>query len=217
MSQQFAQSGTKTTFDELSSNGPATRPDSASIRERCATLRIEWTDEAPSASAEAVSLIEPEVAVRLRVVPLRMVDGRLMIAMMDPLDIAAVDEISTLTGHVVTRIGVDPQPFSELMRTHYGTTAARIAESLAELEHNLDAIDAADIHRMAEQPTLINLVNLVLLEAVQSRASDVHIEPFENELKVKFRIDGELTEQVPPPKHLQPALIGRIKIMHEHR
>jgi type II secretory ATPase GspE/PulE/Tfp pilus assembly ATPase PilB-like protein len=66
---------------------------------------------------------------------------------------------------------------------------------------------------MAEQPTLINLVNLLLLEAIQSRSSDVHIEPFEAELKVKYRIDGELVEQPPPPKHLQPALIGRIKIM----
>src|SRR4029450_319909 len=75
------------------------------------------------------------------------------------------------------------------------------------------AIDADDIHRMAEQPTLINLVNLLLLEAVQGRASDVHIEPFESELKVKYRIDGVLVEQQPPPKHLQPALIGRIKIM----
>jgi type II secretory ATPase GspE/PulE/Tfp pilus assembly ATPase PilB-like protein len=95
-----------------------------------------------------------------------------------------------------------------------------MAESLAgeaddarEVEHNLDAIEADDIHRMAEQPTLINLVNLLLLEAIQSRASDVHIEPFEDELKVKYRIDGELAEQQPPPKHLQPALIGRIKIM----
>jgi general secretion pathway protein E len=66
---------------------------------------------------------------------------------------------------------------------------------------------------MAEQPTLINLVNLLLLEAIQQRASDVHIEPFESELKVKFRIDGVLLEQQPPPKHLQPALIGRVKIM----
>ena len=189
MSQHYAQSA-ESSFDELSSNGPVARPDSdgASLRERCAALRIEWTDEAPSAATEAVSLIEPEVAVRLRVVPLRIVDGRLIVAMINPLDIAAVDEVSTLTGQVVTRIGVEPQPFADLMRTHYGTTAARIAESLAdevtdsstELEHNLDAIDAADIHRMAEQPTLINLVNLVLLEAIQSRASDVHIEPFEN-------------------------------------
>jgi type II secretory ATPase GspE/PulE/Tfp pilus assembly ATPase PilB-like protein len=108
------------------------------------------------------------------------------------------------------------------MRANYGTTAARMAESLAgetadsveaDMEHNLDAIEADDIHRMAEQPTLINLVNLLLLEAIQSRASDVHIEPFENELKVKFRVDGMLVEQPPPPKHLQPALIGRVKIM----
>src|SRR6185295_11327262 len=139
----------------------------------------------------------------------------------DPLDIAAADEISTLTGKPITRIGLEQQAFSELMRANYGTTAARMAESLAgqaadsggDLDTNLDAIEADDIHRMAEQPTLINLVNLLLVEAVQCRASDVHIEPFENELKVKYRIDGVLVEQPPPPKHLQPALIGRIKIM----
>jgi len=116
---------------------------------------------------------------------------------------------------------MDEAPFAELMREHYGTTAARMAETLAgvadaaetDLEHNLDAIEADDIHRMAETPSLINLVNLVLLEAIRSRTSDVHIEPFENELKIKYRIDGVLEEQKPPPKHLQPALIGRVKIM----
>ena len=56
-------------------------------------------------------------------------------------------------------------------------------------------------------------MNLLLIEAIQSRTSDVHVEPFESELKIKYRIDGELVEQSPPPKHLQPALIGRIKIM----
>ncbi|MHC5004570.1 MAG: GspE/PulE family protein, partial [Planctomycetota bacterium] len=141
--------------------------------------------------------------------------------MIDPLDIASADEISTLVNMPITRVGLEQKHFGELMRDHYGTTAARMAESLAnesaeaptEVEHNLDAIEADDLHRMAEQPTLINLVNLLLLEAIQSRSSDVHIEPFENELKVKYRIDGTLIEQPPPPKHLQPALIGRIKIM----
>ena len=66
---------------------------------------------------------------------------------------------------------------------------------------------------MAETPSLINLVNLLILEAIRSRASDLHIEPFENELRIKYRIDGVLVEQSPPPKHLQPALVGRIKIM----
>jgi type II secretory ATPase GspE/PulE/Tfp pilus assembly ATPase PilB-like protein len=115
---------------------------------------------------------------------------------------------------------MDKQIFSELMRNYYGTTAARMAESLGgaadeadTIDHNVDAIETDNILVMAEQPTLINLVNLLLLEAIQQRASDVHIEPFESELKVKYRVDGVLVEQTPPPKHLQPALTGRIKIM----
>ncbi|MHC4415346.1 MAG: GspE/PulE family protein [Planctomycetota bacterium] len=204
-------------------SAPATvaAPDMEAVRQRCAALGIDWLDEPPAAAPEAVALISPEVAVRLRAVPLRIEQSRLLVAMLEPLDIASMDELSTLTGYPVTRVGLEPKAFADLMRSHYGTTAARMAESLAdataesaaEVEHNLDAIEADDLHRMAEQPTLINLVNLLLLEAIQSRASDVHIEPFENELKVKFRIDGMLVEQPPPPKHLQPALIGRVKIM----
>jgi len=192
-----------------------------SIRDRCAMLGIPWQEEAVTAEADAVVLLSAEAAARLRAVPLRLEGNRLIVAMADPLDSDAADEISTLTGHPVRRIGLESGHFSDLMRDHYGTTAARMAESLAgesskdagEADHNLDAIEADDIHRMAEQPTLINLVNLILLEAIQSRTSDVHVEPFENELRVKYRIDGELIEQPPPPKHLQAALIGRIKIM----
>jgi type II secretory ATPase GspE/PulE/Tfp pilus assembly ATPase PilB-like protein len=191
-----------------------------SLRERCARLGIEWLEAVPQTEPEAIAMIDADVAVRLRVVPLRMDHGRLVVAMVDPLDIAAADEIATLAAQPITRVGMEQKRLAELLREHYGITAARMAESLAgeadetsEVEHNLDAIEADDIHRMAEQPTLINLVNLLLLEAIQSRASDVHIEPFEDQLKVKYRIDGELAEQQPPPKHLQPALIGRIKIM----
>jgi type II secretory ATPase GspE/PulE/Tfp pilus assembly ATPase PilB-like protein len=201
--------------------GDDTNIDEAAVRDRCALFGIEWSEEAPSTTPDAIALIDSNVAVTLRVVPLRVDDERLIVAMLDPLDIAAVDEIATLTGYPVRRIGLARKAFAELIREHYGTTAARMAESLAsetsettgDLDHNLEAIEAEDLHRMAEQPTLINLVNLLLLEAVQSRASDVHIEPFEAELKVKYRIDGVLIEKPPPPKHLQPALIGRIKIM----
>lgn len=189
-------------------------------KERAKLLGIEWLDKAPPADAEAIRLLEADAAVRLRAVPLRVERGRLVAAMLDPLDIAGADELATLVGRPITRVGLEPGAFSELMREHYGTTAARMAESLGgttevagDLEHNLDAIEADDVHRMAEQPTLINLVNLLLLEAIQGRASDVHIEPFERELKVKYRIDGVLIEQTPPPKALQPALIGRVKIM----
>ena len=190
-------------------------------RERCRMLGIQWLEKMPDVDESAVEHVTPDTAVRLRAIPIRIDDGSLLVAMADPLDISAVDEMTSLCDLPITRVGLDQDLFSELMRVHYGTTAARMAESLArdgdvtamEAEHNLDAIEADDVHRMAEQPTLINLVNLVLLEAIQSRTSDVHIEPFESELKVKYRIDGILIEQPPPPKHLQPALIGRIKIM----
>jgi type II secretory ATPase GspE/PulE/Tfp pilus assembly ATPase PilB-like protein len=206
-------------------NGTRTATDApvrpADPRDRCRALGIDWLEQAPQVAEDAVRLVEPDVAVRLRVVPIRFDRGRLLVAMADPLDIASVDELATLTARPVTRVGLEPALFADLMRAHYGTTAARMAESLGGsteiasdgLEHNLDAIEADDVHRMAEQPTLINLVNLVLLEAIQSRASDVHIEPFESELKVKYRVDGVLVEQPQPPKHLQAALIGRVKIM----
>ena len=159
-------------------------------RERCELLGIPWLEKAPASDPAAADLLAPEVAVRLGAVPLSIDGQRLLVAMIDPLDTAAVDEIATVTGRAVRRIGLDGPAFRDLMRDRYGTTAARMAESLAsdgglaavpDSEHNLDAIEADDVHRMAEQPTLINLVNLILLEAVQGRASDVHIEPFESE------------------------------------
>jgi type II secretory ATPase GspE/PulE/Tfp pilus assembly ATPase PilB-like protein len=198
----------------------ATAPGELPLRERCLLVGVEWLEQAPEPSPDAVSRLSAEVAVRLRAVPIRFDRHRLVVAMYDPVDIAGADEIATLAGAPVTRVGLDQALFAELLKSAYGTTAARMAESLAsqdgiasDVEHNLDAIEADDVHRMAEQPTLINLVNLILLEAIQSRTSDVHVEPFETELKVKYRVDGVLVEQQSPPKHLQAALIGRIKIM----
>ncbi len=197
------------------------KEDQHRVRDRCQSLGVEWHDKAPETDAALISLVQPDVAVRLRVVPMREHQGRLVLAMVDPFDIGAADEISTIVGRRVQRAGVEHSAFAELIRRAYGTTAARMAESLAgensddasSDEHNLDAIEADDVHRMAEAPTLVNLVNLLILEAIQSRTSDVHIEPFENDLKVKYRIDGVLMEQPQPPKHLQAAIAGRIKIM----
>ena len=109
---------------------------------------------------------------------------------------------------------------TELIRAVYGTTASQMAARLGaegdDADHliaNLEAIEADDLHRMAEQPSLINLVNLIILEAIRARASDVHIEPFERTLTVKYRVDGLLYEQDSPPKRLQPAITSRVKIM----
>ena len=193
---------------------------SSGDEERLRMLGIEVLEQTPEADENTLELLAPEVAARLRVVPLHIENEWLHLAMLDPLDTDAADEVATLSGLAIRRIGIESAAFAQLMKSSYGTTAARMAESLAdnsdlasEAEHNLDAIDADDVHEMAEQPSLINLVNLILLEAIQSRTSDVHLEPFETELKVKYRVDGVLREQQSPPKHLQAALIGRIKIM----
>ncbi len=190
------------------------------LRRRCEALGIPFLEKAPELDPAAVALLDPDRAVRLGVVPVRFEGHRLVIVLDDPFNLTAVDEVSAVTRRSVMRSGATKDTFRELLRRAYGTTAARMAESLGgeddaapEVEHNLDAIEADDLHRMAEQPTLVNLVNLLLLEAIQTRASDVHVEPFESELKVKYRIDGVLVEQPQPPKHLQAAIIGRIKIM----
>ncbi len=194
-----------------------TEPDAKQV---CVKMELRWFEVIPEVQQEAIDLVSAELAVRLRILPIFIESGRLHVAMLVPDDVEAADEVSTITNYPITRCGMEPDIFSELMQKHYGTTAARMAESLGgqssaaeTTDHNIDAIEADNILVMAEQPTLINLVNLLLLEAIQQRASDVHIEPFETELKVKYRIDGVLVEQPPPPKHLQPALIGRIKIM----
>jgi len=140
----------------------------AGVRERCALLGIEWLDKTPASDPAAAELLAPELAVRLGAVPIAIEGNRLVVAMLDPLDTAAVDEIGAVTSRSVRRIGLDAPAFRDLMRDRYGTTAARMAETLAsdgglaatpDTEHNLDAIEADDVHRMAEQPTLINLVN----------------------------------------------------------
>ena len=181
----------------------------------------EIIEELPEFSHEATSLITPDQAMRLRAVPLRLHGSRLIVAMLDPDDDAAADELSVTAGRPITRNRVDENLLRELLRVGYGTTAADMAAQLGGDESsdmdstlaNLEAIDADELHRMAEQPTLINLVNLIILEAIRSRTSDIHVEPFEQTLSVKYRVDGVLHEQNPPPKRLQPAITSRIKIM----
>ncbi len=190
------------------------------LRERCEDSGLQWFEELPECDAESSRLVDADDAIRIKAIPLRANDdGTLLIAMRDPFDYAAADEVSVLAAMPVTPCGVTTEVYRKLLEAQYGTTAARMAERLAaesdsdDFDSNIEAIEADDLHRMAEQPTLINLVNLILLEAIRARASDVHIEPFETELKIKYRIDGILHEQSPPPKHLQPAIISRIKIM----
>lgn len=180
-------------------------------------------EKPPVVDTSASGLIPAWQAVRLRAIPYSFEGKKLLVAMLDPSDLSAADEVSVSTGRSVKRVGLAKDAFAEMLRLVHGVTAAEMAAQLdggdrgensqSDLVANLEAIEADDLHRMAEQPSLINLVNLLILEAIRARASDVHVEPFERALIVKYRVDGVLVEQPAPPKRLQPAITSRIKIM----
>ena len=168
-------------------------------------------------SPEALECVPADLAQRYRVLPLQLGDGGLELAMADPFDLQAVDDLTAVCGREVVRRYAHPTELADAIRRHYGTSAARMADSLAAETGDSEPAEVEDsvghLHELAREPSLINLVNLVILEAVQDQASDIHVEPFERELKVKYRIDGVLHEMQPPPKHLQAAITSRIKIM----
>jgi len=177
-------------------------------------------DEMPAIDPQATKLLTPEQAARLQAVPYAFHGRRVLVAMADAADDQAADEAAVLTGKPVARVRAPREVFDALLRSAYGATASQMAEALGggaqsedELLANLQAVDASDIHRMAENPSVINLVNLIILEAVKSRASDVHVEPFDRQVVVKYRIDGDLRAANAPPKQLQAAITSRIKIM----
>ncbi len=190
----------------------------AAARPRAAPAPLALAEK-PEVDASAAALITADVAARLKAMPYAFAGSRVLVAMADASDDTAADEISVLAGKPVTRRAIKPEWLDELLRTSYGATAQNMAARLGSGEQNddllanLETMDAADVHRMAEEPSVINLVNLIILEAVKSRASDVHVEPFERSVSVKYRIDGLLRAQNSPPKPLQAAITSRIKIM----
>jgi type II secretory ATPase GspE/PulE/Tfp pilus assembly ATPase PilB-like protein len=108
------------------------------------------------------------------------------------------------------------------MLKFYGSNVARMLDDLVPAEQKAEEEDdelgtvdysPAKLQELARQPSLVNLVNLIILEAIESRASDIHIEPFEHEVKIKYRVDGMLVERAPSSKRLQAAIISRLKIM----
>ncbi|MFN7022848.1 MAG: ATPase, T2SS/T4P/T4SS family, partial [Phycisphaerales bacterium] len=172
-------------------------------------------DEMPTIDPQATKLLTPEQAARLQAVPYGFAGRRVLVAMAEATDDQAADEAAVLTGKPVARVRAPREVFDALLRSAYGATASQMgggAQSEDELLANLQAVDASDIHRMAENPSVINLVNLIILEAVKSRASDVHVEPFDRQVVVKYRIDGDLRAANAPPKQLQAAITSRIKI-----
>ena len=174
--------------------------------------------EIPVARLDGPPLVTPETEKlparflrQARIFPLRMEGGALVLAMADPLDFETLAAVRSATGLRVRAEIASETEIADALERYYGeeenepaALAAQDSESAAELEQLRD---------MASEAPVIRLVNAMIAQAVEKRSSDIHIEPFEKEVKVRFRIDGVLQEQEPPPRELKAAVISRIKLM----
>ncbi len=186
-----------------------------------------------SIGKEIISLVPAELVSKYNVLPLRFErrfenegaaalngDQMLAVAMLDPFQPRIIEDLRFVTGYSIRRYYADPKELEAAILKFYGSNVARMMDNLApgetlpETDDDLGAeISAAKLQEMAREPSLINLVNLIILEAVDAKASDIHIEPFEHEVKIKYRIDGLLQERTPSSKRLRAAITSRVKIM----
>lgn len=152
-------------------------------------------------------------------IPVNLENNILSIAMVDPLDSATIDSIRVFTGHEVKVYLGSESEIADLIERFYGSASSTLGRIIEGIDRgNIETImeETEDIERLkdlASEAPVIRLVNLIISKAMESRASDIHIEPFEKELKVRYRIDGILHDVESPPKKLTAAIISRVKIM----
>jgi len=175
---------------------------------------VELSEETMPAE-EVISRVPADLAYRHQVLPLELTNGTLTVALGDPLDVAALDDVRLVTGLDVRPVLADAETIRRIVEETYAEQMMAEGqdddvEVLAEGEE-----DVADLQRMARESLVIRLVNLILRQAVQDHASDVHIEPFEEIMRVRYRIDGILHEVPAPARRLLPAIVSRVKILAE--
>jgi len=172
-----------------------------------------------SVSSDIIGLVPADLVSKYNILPLRRENSSLSVAMTDPFQPQVIEDLRLVTGYSVERYYADPTEMEHAIMRFYGSNVARMLDNLVPADQRAaDELENGDyspakLHELAREPSLVNLVNLIILEAIDARASDIHIEPFEHEVKIKYRIDGMLIEKTPSSKRLQAAIISRIKIM----
>ena len=169
-----------------------------------------------------VKLIPFETAKRYQILPLSRVGASLTIAMVDPTNVFAMDDIKFMTGFNIEPVVASESSIQSGIEKAYGTTQGDDLETVmqsmtddadVEVQAEEEQIGLADLEKAADEAPVVKLVNLVLTDAVKRGASDIHIEPYEKEFRVRFRIDGVLQAIMSPPVKLKDAITSRLKIM----
>src|SRR5881409_3983521 len=172
-----------------------------------------------------IKLIPQDTASRYQVIPLSRVGFLLTIAMTDPTNVFAMDDIKFMTGFNVEPVVASESAIGDAITRFYGGSASNheelsnLMKDLVDEDNELELaaeeaeLDAASLEKAAEEAPIIKLVNLILTDSVKRGASDIHVEPYETEMRVRFRIDGVLQTMMSPPMRLKDAMTSRLKIM----
>ncbi len=163
---------------------------------------------------EVIRLLPADFVKRHRVFPFEIRNGTMAIATAEPGNQRVIDDIRLLTGLEVSEAEAPVAEVLEKIAECYQVTVEQMIENLSpETGTAVESRNLHDIEVMANEPTVINLVNVIISTALRERASDIHLVPFEETLQLRYRIDGLLQEKPPPPKQLHAALVSRVKIM----
>jgi type IV pilus assembly protein PilB len=172
-----------------------------------------------------VKLIPFETAKRYQILPLSRVGASLTIAMVDPTNVFAMDDIKFMTGFNIEPVVASESSIVEGIDKAYGTSKEeeleQVMQSMNDMGESTDVelqaeeheLELKELEKAADEAPIVKLVNLVLTDAVKRGASDIHMEPYEKEFRVRFRIDGVLQSIMNPPLKLKDAIISRLKIM----
>ena len=170
-----------------------------------------------------IKLIPEETAKRYQILPLSRVGAALTIAMADPTNVFAIDDIKFMTGFNIEPVVASEPAIAEAILKAYGDSGPEedVDELLAamgddadvELQADQEEIDLSELEKSADEAPVVKLVNIIMSDAVKRGASDIHIEPYEKEYRVRFRMDGVLQQIMSPPLKLKDAITSRIKIM----
>src|SRR5919204_1171563 len=171
---------------------------------------------------EVIKLVPKAIAEKHQVVPVNRAGSSLIIAMSDPSNIFAIDEIKFQTGYNVEPVVASEQAIREAIERYYaerGPTYEELMQGFDDSDVSIieaeEGEDIVDLEKSAGEAPVVKLVNLILLDAIKKGASDIHVEPYEKDFRVRYRVDGVLYEVMKPPMKLKAAITSRLKIMAE--
>jgi type IV pilus assembly protein PilB len=169
---------------------------------------------------EILRLIPGGLARLHRALPVAVSDHTLSVALVDPLDPRAAEDLRFALGKDVHVVVAPSEQVEDRIKRYYGTDSSSMEDILKQLGETGELLalrgtdeSASAVEAEANATPIIRFVDLILFQAIQDRASDIHFEPFENEFKIRYRVDGALYEMAPPPRHLALPVISRVKVM----